>query len=171
MRDVLQSLIPLAVALVLVGPVHAARSADEARAILKDTEGAQVGEVRLLSGPNGTLLRADLEGFPEGEHAFHVHAVGQCTPPFKSAGGHFNPTKVKHGFLSGGGYHVGDMPNIHVPASGDLKAEVFNPRLRLGSELFDDDGAALIIHKGPDDYMTDPAGAAGPRIACGVIRR
>lgn len=65
--------------------------------------------------------------------------------------------------------HVGDMPNIHVPASGELEIEVLNPRLKLDYSLFDDDGAAIVIHEGPDDYMTDPAGAAGPRVACGVI--
>jgi len=33
------------------------------------------------------------------------------------------------------------------------------------------DGAAIMIHAGPDDYKSDPAGAAGGRIACGVIAR
>ena len=65
--------------------------------------------------------------------------------------------------------HVGDMPNIHVPASGELEIEVLNPRLKLDYSLFDADGAAIVIHEGPDDYMTDPAGAAGPRVACGII--
>ncbi|MDX1661326.1 MAG: superoxide dismutase family protein, partial [Gemmatimonadota bacterium] len=35
--------------------------------------------------------------------------------------------------------------------------------------LRDDDGAAVVIHAGADDYRTDPAGAAGDRIACGAI--
>ena len=65
--------------------------------------------------------------------------------------------------------HAGDMPNIHVPASGALEIEVLNTLLRLDDALFDEDGAAIVIHEGPDDYVTDPAGAAGPRIACGVI--
>ena len=67
--------------------------------------------------------------------------------------------------------HVGDMPNIHVPESGALEIEVLNAHLMLDAVLFDDDGAAIVIHEGPDDYITDPAGAAGPRIACGVIMK
>ena len=65
--------------------------------------------------------------------------------------------------------HVGDMPNIHVPASGELEIEILNTDLKLDYGLFDADGAAIVIHAGPDDYTSDPAGAAGPRIACGVI--
>jgi len=41
----------------------------------------------------------------------------------------------------------------------------------MDASLFDEDGAAIVIHEGPDDYVTDPAGAAGPRIACGVITK
>jgi Cu-Zn family superoxide dismutase len=35
--------------------------------------------------------------------------------------------------------------------------------------LLDGDGAALVVHAGPDDYKSDPAGNAGDRLACGVI--
>ncbi|MFC6492154.1 superoxide dismutase family protein [Ancylobacter dichloromethanicus] len=37
--------------------------------------------------------------------------------------------------------------------------------------LFDDDGSAPVLHAGPDDYASQPAGNAGNRIACGVIVR
>lgn len=171
MRKPLRALIPLVLGLALAGPVEATPHSDKAQAVLKDADGNRVGEVRLLDGPNGTLVRAEFDGLPEGEHAFHVHAVGECTPPFKSAGGHFNPGGFDHGFASPGGYHAGDMPNLHVPESGELRVAVFNPRLGLDDKLFDEDGAAIVIHEGADDYATDPAGAAGPRIACGVLRR
>ena len=92
-----------------------------------------------------------------------------CEPRFKSAGGHFNPGGAKHGIDSAEGMHVGDMPNIHVPDSGALEIEVLNTQLHLDASLFDEDSAASVIHEGPDDHASDPAGAAGPRIACGVI--
>ena len=67
------------------------------------------------------------------------------------------------------GPHAGDMPNIEVPDSGKLRLEVLNQMVHLGDGLLDQDGSALVIHAGADDYNTDPAGNAGDRIACGVI--
>ncbi len=154
-----------------VSGFHAAGAAEMARAAMANANGESVGEVTLVQTPNGTLLHARLAGLPAGAHAFHVHTVGKCEPPFKSAGGHFNPGGHKHGLFAEGGMHAGDMPNIHVPESGALEIEVLNALLTLDASLFDDDGAAIVIHEGPDDYKTDPAGAAGPRIACGVIEK
>ena len=65
--------------------------AQTAKASLKDASGKDVGQVALLQTPHGVLLKLSVKGVPAGEHAFHVHAVGKCEPPFASAGGHFNP--------------------------------------------------------------------------------
>ncbi|WP_295885798.1 superoxide dismutase family protein [uncultured Thiohalocapsa sp.] len=94
---------------------------------------------------------------------------GTCEPPFKSAGGHLMAPDTAHGYLSEGGPHLGDMPNIHVPESGALEVEVMTRVADMRAQLFDDDGAAVVIHSGADDYRSQPSGAAGPRIACGVI--
>ena len=151
--------------------VQSAGAAEQAMAKLKNPQGKGVGSVMLIETPHGTLLHARFSNLPAGAHAFHVHAVGKCEPPFKSAGGHFNPEGRKHGIHAAAGLHVGDMPNIHVPESGALEIEVLNTLLKLDSSLFDADGAAIVLHAGPDDYKSDPAGAAGGRIACGVIAR
>ncbi|HEX6980994.1 MAG TPA: superoxide dismutase family protein [Alphaproteobacteria bacterium] len=37
--------------------------------------------------------------------------------------------------------------------------------------LLDQDGAAIVVHAGADDYRSDPSGNSGDRIACGVIAR
>lgn len=159
----------LAAGLVFAAPSFAA---DKATAILMDPDGKEVGTVTLTAVPTGVLLDADLTALPPGDHAFHIHAVGKCEPPdFKSAGGHFNPEEDKHGLENPAGPHAGDMPNIHVPETGKLRIEVLNQMVHLSQGLFDPDGAAIVIHQGGDDYRTDPAGAAGPRIACGVITR
>ena len=154
-----------------VATSQTASAMDPATAKLKNAKGESVGEVTLNRTPHGTLLHARFSNLPPGAHAFHVHAVGKCEPPFKSAGGHYNPGGKKHGFLAAEGLHAGDMPNIHVPASGSLEIEVLNTLLKLDSNLFDADGAAIVLHAGPDDYKSDPAGAAGGRIACGVIAK
>lgn len=148
-----------------VAPAEAA----DAVADLRSPSGQDVGQVALTETPHGTLLHAQLRNLPPGTHAFHVHETGKCIPPFGSAGGHFNPTGAGHGLADDDGAHAGDMPNVHVPASGRLNQEVFNSRLKLNDKLFDEDGAAIVMHAGADDYATNPAGAAGSRIACGVI--
>lgn len=159
----------VAAALTFVVFTAPAAAADKATAVLKDPDGKTVGTVTLTAVPTGVLLDADLEDFPPGDHAFHIHGTGKCTPPdFKSAGGHFNPEEDKHGLMAEAGPHAGDMPNLHVPESGRLRVEVLNQMVSLPG-LLGGEGTAIVIHEGPDDYKTDPAGAAGPRIACGVI--
>lgn len=158
----------LAAGLCLAAPAVAA---DQATATLKDPGGKEAGTVTLTAVPTGVLLDADLTALPPGDHAFHIHETGKCEPPdFKSAGGHFNPEEDEHGLMNQAGPHAGDMPNIHVPESGKLRIEVLNQMVSLDS-LFDEDGAAIIIHEGPDDYKSDPAGHAGGRLFCGVITK
>ncbi|NUQ21335.1 MAG: superoxide dismutase family protein, partial [Gemmatimonadaceae bacterium] len=105
----------------------------------------------------------------------HLHAVGQCNAPdFASAGGHFNPSSKMHGFRNPAGHHAGDLTNVSIPESGALRVELLAPGVRLGpgdGTLLDADGAAVVIHALADDYQTDPAGASGTRIACGVVQR
>jgi Cu-Zn family superoxide dismutase len=150
-----------------------AAQAQNAKADLKNAEGKDVGNVTLTQTPHGVLLSLSMKGLPAGEHAFHVHAVGKCEPPFNSAGGHFNPENKKHGHEAADGPHAGDMPNLHIPASGELTVEVMNTAITLDkgkpNSVFKPDGTAVVIHAGKDDYKTDPTGNAGGRIACGVI--
>lgn len=147
-------------------------AAQTAKAPLKDKSGKDVGVVELMQTQAGVLLSIAVNGLPAGEHAFHIHAVGKCEPPFASAGPHFNPGNRKHGIMSGEG-HAGDMPNLHVPPSGALTVEAVNPAITLEqgkpNSVFQPGGTAVVIHAGKDDYRSDPAGNAGDRIACGVI--
>jgi Cu-Zn family superoxide dismutase len=169
MKTVLASLATLT-ALALVPATARA----DASATLRDTSGQKVGAVQLRETPRGVLLHIGLDGLPPGKHAFHVHERGRCEGPFDSAGGHFEPKGRAHGYLNPKGSHAGDLPNVVVSADGKADVEVVSAELRLASgpgELFDDDGAAVIVHAGPDDYATDPAGNAGGRIACGVLER
>ncbi len=149
-------------------------AAQMSQAGLKSADGKDVGSVKLTQLPDGVLLTLEARGLPAGTHAFHVHAVGKCEPPFTSAGGHFNPAGKKHGIMAEQGYHAGDMPNIHVPESGNLTIEVMNASITLEkgkpNSVFDTDGSAIVIHEGADDYKSDPAGDAGKRIACGIIQ-
>jgi superoxide dismutase, Cu-Zn family len=134
--------------------------------------GEKVGEAQLTQTPAGVLIQLRLTKAAPGTHAFHIHEVGKCEPPFTSAGGHFNPLTKKHGMMSQEGWHIGDLPNLHIPENGTLTVEVFVPQAKLSegtAPLLDGDGASLVLHADADDYKSDPAGNAGQRIACGVI--
>jgi Cu-Zn family superoxide dismutase len=148
----------------------AADAPKAAHAVLHDRDGKEVARAVLIGSPHGVLIAADFTGLPAGDHAFHIHETGECEPPFKSAGGHFNPEGKQHGLRNPKGFHAGDLPNIHVKKDCDLNVEVFAPGVKLGA-LLEGDGSALVVHAGRDDYTTDPAGAAGDRIACGVIMK
>jgi len=143
-----------------------------ATANLIDASGARVGSVTFSDTPAGVLVIGSVSGLGLGAHGVHLHAVGQCDgPAFASAGGHFNPQALKHGFRNPAGHHAGDLPNIVMPASGAYGFQFVADGVKLtGSNgLIDADGAAIIVHSGADDYMTDPSGGSGARLACGIV--
>ena len=149
--------------------------AQSANAVLTNPQGEEIGNVALEQLARGVRIFAQASGLPPGVHGFHVHTTGQCEPPeFTSAGGHFNPTDEQHGWNNPEGHHAGDLPNVHVQEDGVLAVEYFTDAFTLDegeTSLFDEDGAAVVVHQDPDDYMSDPTGHAGARLACGVIER
>lgn len=150
----------------------------DATATLRTAEGRVVGQVDIRDTPiEAVLLRVTLYGgvLDPGPHGFHVHETGTCDPDFGAAGGHYAPHGRAHGIMDPDGKHAGDLPNVHLDNSGRLEFEVLAHGLttRRGGAgtLFDSDGSAFIIHAGPDDLRSQPSGAAGDRVACGVIQR
>lgn len=161
------------IGMLLWSGVAPAQEAVSATVTLRDAEGKDVTTLTLSDAGNGVLVTGTLSEVSPGPHAIHFHAVGECEPPFESAGGHFNPTGKQHGIMNEAGHHAGDMPNILMPEEGQGVIQIFAAGVTLAvnaeNSLRDGDGSALVIHAGPDDYKTDPAGASGDRIACGVV--
>jgi superoxide dismutase, Cu-Zn family len=164
-----------ALALLAIGPA-AAQDAHTATAAFLNQEGQETGTAKLLQSSEGVLIEAEIRGLSPGEHAFHIHQKGACdaATKFESAGGHFALAGEKHGYLAEDGPHSGDMPNQFAGEDGVLHLHVFNPNVTLESgegSLFGPDGTSIVIHAKPDDYRSQPAGNAGDRVACAVIKR
>ncbi|WP_415393255.1 superoxide dismutase family protein [Paracoccus sp. SJTW-4] len=144
-------------------------TARSATAQMAGPEGEAFGTVTVAETASGQIhLSFTLENLPEGTRAIHIHETGSCEPPgFDSAGGHLTGGR-DHGAQAPGGMHAGDMPNITIGADGSYQGEVLTDNVTM-DEVLDSDGSAIVIHADADDYISQPAGNAGDRIACGVL--
>ena len=165
MRNRMFLLVPLA----LAGCSTVEPAGGAPMALINGT-GQTIGSVRAWQTAGGVSFRVTASGLPHGLHGIHVHTIGRCEgPDFASAGAHWNPAGKKHGMNNPAGPHAGDLPNVEVAANGVLGATVTLPGATMAG-LLDADGSALLIHAQPDDYVTDPSGNSGARIACAVIQ-
>ncbi|MGH6615043.1 superoxide dismutase family protein [Sphingomonas sp.] len=138
-------------------------------ATLRTAAGAEVGRVTASEVAGGLRFTIDAKAMPPGTHGAHVHTTGLCEgPDFTSAGGHWNPTGMKHGSMNPQGPHEGDLPNLIIGTDGRGTLGITIPGATMAG-LLDGDGSALVVHAAADDLMTDPSGNSGARIACGVF--
>ncbi len=131
------------------------------------------GKVTFTEENGKVMMKAEIMGLEEGKHAIHIHEKGDCSAPDgKSAGGHWNPTDQPHGkWGSEEGYHKGDIGNFTTDASGKGTISLSTDEWCIGC---DDENKnivdkAIIVHNGQDDFTSQPSGAAGTRMGCGVI--
>lgn len=146
-------------------------SHDQMTAVLHPTEGNETsGIVTFTREGDQVRVSATIEGLsPESRHGFHIHQYGDCTASDgTSAGGHFNPAQHPHAGPNADQRHVGDLGNLESNANGIAE-------LSHVDSVIDLDGAhsilgrGVIVHAGEDDMESQPTGAAGSRLACGVI--
>ncbi len=113
----------------------------------------------------------EIQGASPGLHAVHIHEYGDCSAPDgTSAGGHWNPTDVAHGKWGEGEFHLGDIGNITVGEDGTGRFTLTTDLWEIGTGSdVDVVGQSIIVHADADDFISQPSGAAGARIGCGVI--
>jgi Cu-Zn family superoxide dismutase len=146
---------------------------EKASSQVKDRDGKDVGSIEIVETTAGVLVKAKLKGLPPGPHGFHIHTTGKCDGDFASAGAIYNPLGAKHGFLNEEGPMVGDLANLIVGANGEVEVELLSPFVTLSTDaeesVFDEDGTSIVVFEKADDYVSEPEGGAGARIACGTI--
>ena len=155
----------------IVGCAKKEAALTTATALMNPTQGNTAsGTVTFTKEESGMRVVAHFEGVPPGDHGFHIHENGDCSAPdASSAGGHFNPTAMPHAGPDAMQRHVGDLGNITADSSGVAHQEFVDAMLTFegANSIL---GKGVILHADPDDYSSQPTGAAGGRISCGVIQ-
>jgi Cu-Zn family superoxide dismutase len=144
--------------------------AADATATLAAASGSKAaGTINFTKADGGLHVTGDITGLTPGVHGFHLHEKGDCSAPdATSAGDHWNPGKQAHGAPTAAAHHAGDLGNITADASGKAHVDTTVKGIGLDGET-SVIGHAVIVHGKADDLKTQPSGAAGPRVACGVV--
>ncbi|WP_428225118.1 superoxide dismutase family protein [Flavobacterium sp.] len=148
---------------------------NEIKVALTAKSDSQVSGTAIFTEEKGKVtLVANMHGLTPGEHAIHIHEKADCTAADgSSAGGHWNPTFKQHGKWGTNEHHKGDIGNFIADAKGNATVKFTTEEwcISCGDETKDITNKGLIIHKGADDFTTQPTGNAGGRIACaGIIK-
>jgi superoxide dismutase, Cu-Zn family len=148
----------------------AASGADRVAVAAVRGDGDIRGAVVFTEADGKVTLWVTLTGLPPGNHGFHIHEGGECVGDFSSAGGHFNPTAEPHGAPDAPRHHAGDFGNLVANEAGVVAATLEDETITLEESTLSIVGRTVIVHADEDDQISQPAGDAGARIACGVIR-
>ncbi|MGC1240025.1 MAG: superoxide dismutase family protein [Chryseosolibacter sp.] len=145
-----------------------------AKATMEPASGSKVtGEATFTQEGGSVVFEITIENLTPGEHAVHLHEKGDCSAEDgSSAGGHWNPTMKPHGKRGNGtAFHKGDIANITAgqDGKGTLRLSI-NDWTIGGADSTNVVGKSVIVHAKPDDFTSQPAGNAGDRISCGVIK-
>lgn len=143
--------------------IHKTLVPDAAAHIVGGPEAPQLrGNALFYQKGNHVLVEVYVSGLPNNETGFfglHIHEGGSCSGiGFSETGSHYNPTETVHPV------HAGDLPPL-LRCNGGAFLQVRTDRFRVEDVI----GKTIVIHGGPDDFTSQPAGNAGSKIACGLI--
>ncbi|AMM23481.1 superoxide dismutase family protein [Variovorax sp. PAMC 28711] len=137
------------------------------------TPNPTMGKVTFDALEHGVRIAGEVRGLvPGSEHGFHIHEKGDCGNNGDASGGHFNPAGGTHGKFGAPGSHAGELPSLVADANGVARFSVEDHTVSLMDGADNNVvGRALVVHRDPDDFKTQPSGNSGPRTACAVIAR
>jgi Cu-Zn family superoxide dismutase len=163
----------IALAVLAAGCASMTPSGPSAIAVLEATKGNTAGgTVNFVQKGDKVAVSARVSGLSPGAHGFHIHEKGDCSSgDGMSAGGHFNPHGKPHASPGVTDRHAGDMPMLQADGTGEATLTVELDVIGIGGGAADIVGKAVVVHKDPDDFRTQPTGNSGARVACGVIRK
>lgn len=172
-RILFGSVMAFCAALVLFGCDQYSRGitpkADAVASVMPTKGNTVSGVVTFSKVTGGVRIIADLTDLSPGSHGIHIHEFGDCrADDGSSAGGHFNPHAKAHGAPDAPERHMGDLGNVVADENGVAVLDVVDPVLELDGE-HSIMARSVVIHAGEDDFLTQPHGAAGGRVACGTI--
>lgn len=140
---------------------------------LEPKSGSNVSGIATFSEKNGVVsFEAKLSGLKPGVHGIHIHEKADCSATdAASAGGHWNPLHVKHGKWHDTEHHKGDIGNFTADENGIANITLKTDEWCIGCGDANKDilGKGLIVHDKADDFITQPTGNAGARVACSAI--
>jgi len=135
--------------------------------------GSNVSGDATFTETNGkVVLTAKLTGLKPGVHGIHIHEKSDCSAADgSSAGGHWNPTFKQHGKFGEGEYHKGDIGNFAANEDGIATVVFETDQWCIGCNDATKNivGKSLVVHQDPDDFVSQPSGNAGGRVACTAI--
>lgn len=118
------------------------------------------GQVTFSKAGDGLQVRSDVSGLSPGKHGVHIHSNGDCSNRARAAGPHLKLS------TDGADDIQGNLGEFTAAESG---ADSERTLLRVPlSEIM---GKAVVVHAKGNDPSQPPDGAAGERIACGVIEQ
>jgi Cu-Zn family superoxide dismutase len=148
---------------------------NELKLILEPKSKSKVSGYATFKEKNGKVtFEAHISGLTPGTHAIHIHEKADCSSvDAASAGGHWNPTFKNHGKWGSGECHKGDIGNFEADKNGfgTITLETDEWCIGCGDQTKDILGKGLIVHQNADDFVTQPTGNAGGRMACSAIIR
>lgn len=166
-------LLSCSIFIIVVACKTSAGSKNELNLDFTSKSGSNVAGKAVFTEKNGMVtFTANISGLEPGVHAIHIHEKSDCSAADgSSAGGHWNPTFKKHGKWGVGEYHKGDIGNFTADENGNGTITLTTNEwcIGCGDQTKDILGKGLIVHKGADDFTTQPTGNAGARVACSAI--